>query len=278
MIEEKWHEWEAQRQERLKRIDFYHCYFCGKSCGFACADCLPDTDWGKIRRTREGDLLFNGKLKLIPLLFFKGEKIIRCHDQTSLMLVENVPGNLTFQIKYRLRRFKWWMFGWFADYFIAPNEDTFRNLQHFGLCSVILVRQDAHRNLVKINKRPHQGINILYYLPCFKRNGKYKKWAYGYDQFEKLRQTNFKQPVNYFIVDGTLDPVEFRNLLEITDILFNYRRFPNISRLEDECRLNGIPVAKSVEEVENIICSKENWIFKSPIPRRTGSGIPDPAR
>jgi len=234
--------------------DLNRCCICGAEGSFACGKCITRNEWAKVLLTREGDLLFNGRLNLWPLLTSYRRKIVRCHAQTTLTLVQNVPGSLSFQIKYRLRRLKWRLLWNFADVYVTMTEGTKRQLEEFGIKDVVLIG-DAHHNLVKVERKAHDGINILYYWPARDRNQKFKRWAYGYDKYRSFKKAveilKCVYPdirVNFIEVDGTKSNRKMREILAVTDILFSYLRFPHHPRLVDECRLNGIRVVGDWEE------------------------------
>lgn len=235
-------------------LDLDHCCICGAPGSFACGQCITADKWAKVLKTRDGSLLFNGRLNLLPLLFSRRRKIVRCHAQTTLTLVRNVPGDFLFQIRYRLRRSKWKLFWRLADCYVTMTPGSKSQLEEFGIAEVLLIG-DSHHNLVKVIKKEHQGINVLYYWPANVRNQKFKQWAYGYDIYQEVKENLSKlnvgwgeRGINFIEVDGTKNNREMREILAVTDILFSFIRFPHHPRLVDECRLNGIEVVSSLGE------------------------------
>jgi hypothetical protein len=76
------------------------------------------------------------------------------------------------------------------------------------------------------------------------------------DILRQLRE-RYAGKINFLVVRGDPDN-DLLPILQITDCLLNPRRFPNISRLADECKLNHIPVIEN-NDVETIIEKLESW-------------------
>lgn len=85
---------------------------------------------------------------------------------------------------------------------------------------------------------------MLYYYPRYRRNIAFKEWLYGVGEYRRAQEI---PGLNWLVVRGESDMIP---LFRIADVLFNPKPLPSISRLADECALNGIPVVKSVKELK----------------------------
>lgn len=232
-------------------IDPERCCFCNEKASGICRNCIPE--WAGIR-TDSKIVFMNGMIKTMAL-FTRRKVILRCHDGQIHMLVNNVPGDFLFQIRYRIRRWKYSLLYPFIDLFIVPNHSVEEKLaNHFQLKGsyrkekIQYIRQGNHHNLKKFPKYGHEGINILYYYPLYHNNFPLKEWMYGVDEYRKAKKEI--KDVNWIVVRGECD---MSALFPIVDIFFNPKPLRSISRLEDESRLNSINIAKNIEELRNLV-------------------------
>lgn len=115
----------------------------------------------------------------------------------------------------------------------ACGELTEKNVKKFGLhrvkrfCDTLLCGDI-------VEKKPHEGFNILYYCP--KVDNKWNRWLYGYDIYLGLKA--WFPNLNFIRVDGCQD---MKEIYPIVDLFIRPNRHDGHPRMIDECKLNGIP-------------------------------------
>lgn len=145
----------------------------------------------------------------------------------------------------------------FAQEHYSCGELVENNLRKFGMKKKIAQFEDILWYPDKIEKKPHEGINVLYYYP--KKDTKFNRWLYGKDVFEKIRfyVDRYCENVNFIVVDGTAN---MKEIYPIVDILIRPNRHDGHPRMVDECSLNGIKVFSTKENpyfaefFEKIVC------------------------
>lgn len=153
----------------------------------------------------------------------------------SLMLVD-----------YSMRSFRkkvyWWIFRRLIrimDFFIQEHYCDSKNVadhvRTFGTRKLIKVVPDKIEHVIKYNKKEHEGINVLYYLP-HGNDRKFIKWLYGYDIFLNVKKA-FPN-INFIVVDGTY---MMEKIYPIVDFYIRPNRHDGACRTIQECNIQKIP-------------------------------------
>lgn len=144
-----------------------------------------------------------------------------------------------------LKRIYWWFFRRFirlSEYFIQGHltisDNLNEHLRDFGLRKPIEHIDPPLRHTEKYPKIPHDGFNIMYYVPKDKYNNMlFQRWLYGYDIYEIISEA-FSGSVNWILVDGSKD---MRWVYPVVDFYLRPNRHDGPSRLRMECDIQEIP-------------------------------------
>lgn len=158
------------------------------------------------------------------------------------------------------------LFAKISDIFVQEHytcgDRVKQNLQKFGLKKPIVPFRDMMWYPDKIDKKKHDGFNVLYYYP--RNNTKFNRWLYGLDLFSQLR-TSIGGVVNFIVVDGTMD---MKEIYPIVDFMIRPTRHDGHPRMIDECEVNGIPYyysetgEPSMEEIKTQILAEYDRLSK----------------
>lgn len=142
--------------------------------------------------------------------------------------------------KLKLYRLKWkFLKRYFTHWAVHENLTIY--LKRFGIDAEVRVWPADYPK--RIEKKPHEGFNILYYRPAKYANlggWTYLNWYYGHEIFLSVKKyfKNF-QDINFIIADGTADDID--DLYAISDIYIRPNRWDGHPRMTQECEIKEIP-------------------------------------
>ena len=149
----------------------------------------------------------------------------------------------------RPKLYKKWWYVWAFRLFVKLTdvfcEEHFVVSEHLipelkGLKKNIKVLVHPVMNPDKVDRIPHEGINILYlYKP-----GKFWEWIYGTDIIEQLID---EYPQYNFIRLMSGGKLDVKGIYSVTDLLLRPNRHDGGARMVDECKISGIPYYWSKE-------------------------------
>ena len=164
----------------------------------------------------------------------------------ALTLVKYPPGNHIWWVKLFLYRIKWLFLKRLFDEHWIRSERLSEYLSKFGI-----KRDKVYQSEIKVIdlvKIPHEGVNVLYYLPDPANLGgvKHRNWARGYDIFNRLY---IAFPMfNFIIVKGRDD---MNKIYQVIDCYIRPNRIDGMPRMIMECEAYGIPYCWSVDGKPN---------------------------
>lgn len=124
----------------------------------------------------------------------------------------------------------------FAQEHYACGELVDNNIHKFGMRKKVIRFKDLLLYPAKIQKKQHEGFNVLYYFP--KKDTCFNRWLYGYDIYLGLLIELIVPNIHFIVVDGTKD---MNAIYPLVDVLIRPNRHDGHPRMIDECILNGIP-------------------------------------
>ena len=133
------------------------------------------------------------------------------------------------------------IFAKIADLFVQSHyvvsEHMINVLKPLKLKKPIEVLIDPPQDVKHIEKVPHKGFNILYYIPISK-NRPFTEWCYGYDVFcDVMDYFNNNNSIRFYVVDGK-SPID---IYRLTDLYLRPNRSDGAPRMIMECEQLGIP-------------------------------------
>jgi hypothetical protein len=156
----------------------------------------------------------------------------------ALTLVKNPPANRIWYVKLFFYRIKWKLIKGFFEHWVV-HENLKLYLNKFGIeAKVVNYPADYDK---KIEKKKHDGFNILYYLPPVANLGgeKYRDWYYGYDIIKVIKRLFDYQDINY--IEANLKTGNIDELYKIADIYIRPNKWDGNPRMVQECEIKGIP-------------------------------------
>lgn len=156
------------------------------------------------------------------------------------------------------------VFAKIADLFVechyVVSDHLIRELQILKLKKQIKVLVDPPADMEGIEKKPHKGINILYY--CGKGgNQKFKNWVYGKDIVEQFWVRNLDE-IEYCLIKDEIEYIsktdgiriievngsaDLRKIYPFVDFYIRPCRHDGAPRMIMECQKLGIPYYWSKE-------------------------------
>ncbi len=119
------------------------------------------------------------------------------------------------------------------------SQNIADNVKKFGTKKKIVIVDTILLHTKKYKKIPHNGFNILYYLPDNKMEQKFLEWLYGYDiLLRTVRYFKYRKDIHFLICDGSQD---MKELYPITDFYLRPNRHDGSCRIRQECEIQGIP-------------------------------------
>ena len=158
----------------------------------------------------------------------------------SLMLLDYSKRPLSIKIWFWFFRRAIRILERFVSHHLVNSSLVEKNLLTFKVKKPIEYIETPLKYTKKLPKIPHEGINILYYMPKG-FDVKFKKWLYGYDIFLNLQD---KIDANWIVVDGSQDLAE---IYPIVDFYLRPNRHDGNSRLIRECDIQNIPYYYSTQ-------------------------------
>jgi len=155
----------------------------------------------------------------------------------ALTLIKNPPGNKIWHCKLFFYRIKWRILIRFFDEHWVVEKHLGKYLKKYGVKNIKVKYDDPLYG--KVEKKKHDGFNILYYCPIKAVNlggMKYIHWVYGYDIFLELQKR--LKGVNYIHVKGGTD---MNKIYPIIDLYIRPNRHDGMPRIILECIKNNIP-------------------------------------
>lgn len=161
----------------------------------------------------------------------------------ALTLVTNPPGNRIWHVKLFFYRLKWKILKRLFNEHWVRAERIKSHLNRFGIYNITKIYPSVVS--ISLEKKSHEGINVLYYLPRPANLGgeKYINWCYGEDIITKL--INKFPNINFWKVTGSSDMKEVYPLI---DAYIRPSRCDGVSRMQEECRQLKIPYRCSADD------------------------------
>ena len=164
----------------------------------------------------------------------------------ALTLVKYPPGEFKWHVRIFFRRIFYKLFWKKFDEHWVVADHLKEYLIQFGIEEEKIKIKPVPIHYQKIEKKPHEDFNILYYCPNIMKyehyhekvkNWKFKSWLYGYDIYQKVKEY-FGDQVVWHVVDGTAD---LSNVYTYIDFLLRPNRHDGYPAMVRECILNNIP-------------------------------------
>lgn len=169
------------------------------------------------------------------------KKIAWWHGTDVLKLHKDMyPNNLgwKFNLQAALHRIFWRIMWRFFDKHFVHDECKKIGLLEFGIPDeMIEVRHTGRTDNVIYKKQPHDGFNVLFYLP--KSEKPYRKWIYGAKYLEDLKK--LFNHYNFVVADGSLDMSKVYPTIDCY-IKISRTKYNTLNRIAEECKANNIKV------------------------------------
>lgn len=135
----------------------------------------------------------------------------------------------------------------FAEEIWVCHEHLIPELNRFGIIGEIKVVPAFLNHTVKYPKVKHEGFNIFYYCPGGE-DAEWRKWIYGYDVFQRVKDAfRFDEDI-HFIVSSHPDQYDMREIFPITDFCLRCNNHDADARTINECKIQEIPYYWSYEK------------------------------
>ena len=183
----------------------------------------------------------------------------------ALTLTKFPPGSRIWYLRILLRRMFYRIAGNLFDvHWVVHKRLTPHLLKigiHYDRIKVIIDDTICRSCENLCSKKKHEDFTILYYAPKRSRNMKFKRWVYGLDIIDRLKQIDFSFNVRWIEVDGTQDMC---SIYPSVDCMVRPSRHDGNPRMVMECKLLEIPYywdesfePKAQEIAEFILKTKE---------------------
>ena len=159
----------------------------------------------------------------------------------SLILTQYPPGLILWKIKIFFYRIKWFFLHRLFDEHWIVSDRLRKELTDFGIDNrKISVHIDPPKKHIRVEKKWHEGFNVLYYLPHTSIAGMgYIRWVYGADVVRDVVFRFIHNPNIHFIqVSGSSD---MELMYPYIDCYIRPSRHDGCPRMVIECRQNNIP-------------------------------------
>lgn len=128
----------------------------------------------------------------------------------------------------------------FVERFYVVSPHLISELAPLKLRERVSVLVDPPQDVSMIEKKPHEGFNVLYYRGLG-GNQKFKDWVYGKDIVDELKK---RLAVNIIEVNGNSD---MKEIYPIVDFYVRPNRHDGMPRMIKECEKLNIPYYWSKE-------------------------------
>ena len=166
----------------------------------------------------------------------------------ALKLKTFPPGKFIWKFRILFERLMWKIFEPLIDQHFVVHPNLSKYLTDFGIpaekISVKADLPDCFYCVTPCEKKPHEGLNIAYYWPGGRGNGKFRRWVYGKDIIDQvktyfpIRSIMGEIKINWIELNGCQDVCEIYPTL---DAYIRPNRHDGMPRMILECEALKIP-------------------------------------